>query len=545
MKRISIRSKRSFGLPAILTLCVSILFGHCTIDRTTTPPNILFIAVDDLKPMLNCYGHDQIVSPNIDEIAGNGAVFLRNYCQQAICGPSRASLMTGLRPDHTGVWDLKTRMRDVNPDLLTIPQYFRENGYTTAAFGKIYDPRCVDQEYDAVSWSFPYIDNNHLPLPDGIEAPMFGHYQDPDTRMRGEKLLREARELGLEGYDQIRYGLAQLKPVTEAADVPDNAYQDGVMTREAILMLEKMSAKEGPFFLAVGFKKPHLPFVAPRKYWELYDREQISTAHFQKHAVNGPDIAYHNSGEIRSYTGFEFKDGLIPENQQKEIIHGYYAAVSYIDALIGNIITKLKELDQEDNTIIVLWGDHGWHLGDHGMWCKHSNFEQATRSPLIISAPGMKKHLKVPSPSDFIDIFPTLCELASLDIPEHLEGTSLVPLLNGKAERVKDYSISQYPRGDKVMGYTMRTERYRYTEWHNSTYKSFDTYDPDRIVGRELYDYQKDTFETVNVFEDPGYVEIAQEMSRAMASFLRSQENLLPRHFAVESSAVSQRIDDR
>ncbi len=513
---------------ALFLLVLLITFTRCSESNVPERPNILFIAVDDLKPMLNCYGQHQIHSPNIDRIAEMGAVFHQNYCQQAVCGPSRASLLTGLFPDHTGVWDLKTRMRDVNPDVLALPQYFRQNGYATAAFGKIYDPRCVGPAYDSASWSIPYINNNDFKMPEGYSEPMFGHYQDPETRKAGEALLKEAAEQGLEGYARVRYGLEQLKPVVEAADVPDNAYMDGVMTENAIKMMEEFASGDAPFFLAVGYKKPHLPFVAPTKYWDLYERDEINLAPFQEHSKNGPEIAYHNSGELRSYTGFEFVNGIIPEDQQREIIHGYYAAVSYIDALIGNVLDRLEALGLSDNTIIVLWGDHGWHLGDHALWCKHSNFEQATRAPMIIASPGTQGRLNVKSPTDFIDIFPTLCELAGLEIPEQLDGVSLVPILKGETGKVKEFSMSQYPRGRDIMGYSLRTERYRYTEWINDSYRSYDPYDKDKVVARELYDYEADTFETVNFIDDPAYADVQAALSSEMEKFLSSQENMYP-----------------
>ncbi len=515
-----------FMIPKLLLLLLTarLLPGDTEAAEKKDPPNILFIAVDDLKPMLNCYGESQIISPNIDALAANGTMFMKNYCQQAVCGPSRASLLTGLRPDKTGVWDLKTRMRDVHPDILALPQYFRMNGYTTVAFGKIYDPRCVDDQYDEPSWTVPYIRDPDFELPKGIKEPMFGHYQDPETRAKGEALMKEAAEKGLRNYQQKKYGLERLKPVTESADVPDNAYYDGMMNDHAMAELEKLAGENKPFFLAVGYKKPHLPFVSPKKYWDLYDRDKIDVAVWQKWSKNGPAIAYHKNGEIHSYTDIGWVDDKIPIEKQKEIIHGYYAAVSYIDALIGELTAKLKELGLANNTIIILWGDHGWHLGDHGLWAKHSNFEQATRAPLIIDAPNMKKGLKINTPTDFIDIFPTLCELSGLDIPEQLEGTSLVPILSGEKSRVKEFALSQYPRWNHSMGYSLRTDRYRYTAWYGDGYLSTQPYDGKKLIARELYDYQTDPNETVNLVDDPAYKKIADELSAKLVAFLKSQE---------------------
>lgn len=505
-------------------LSLIFLTTECASEQKQESPNILFIAVDDLKPMLNCFGESQIVSPNIDMLAREGTLFGNNHCQQAVCGPSRASLMTGLRPDHTGIRDLKTRMRDVHPDILSLPQYFKQQGYTTVAFGKIYDPRCVGRKYDSVSWSFPYISDPDLKRPQGIEEPMFGHYQKTETRKRGQDLLEEAANKGLLGYEQVKYGLETLKPVVESADVPDNAYYDGIMIEHAISKLDELSKKDEPFFLAVGFKKPHLPFVAPSRYWDLYKRDSISLAGYRKMSRNGPKIAYHKSGELRSYTGFEFINDTIPDDQQQEIIHGYYAAVSYIDVQVGKIVDHLKTLGLAENTIIVLWGDHGWHLGDHNLWCKHSNFEQATRSPLIITAPGMPKNIRIDSPTEFIDIFPTLCELSGLPVPGNLDGVSLKSLIAGEKTEVKDFAVSQFPRGSEVMGYTIRTDRYRYTEWHGNSYLSQMPYNPDNIVGKELYDYQEDPLESINCLEDPVYSEVASELAALMVNFFKTQE---------------------
>lgn len=506
------------------TLLLFLVFWQCSGKEEKQAPNILFIAVDDLKPIMRCYGNPQILSPTIDNLAASGTIFNNNHCQQAVCGPSRASLMTGLRPDHTGVRDLKTRMRDINPDVLALPQYFKSQGYTTAAYGKIYDPRCVGKKYDSVSWSFPYISDPDLERPEGIADPMFGHYQNPENRIRGQELLNEAEGMGLKGYARIKYGLEQFKPVVESAEVPDNAYYDGIMIEHAISKLDELSSENNPFFLAVGFKKPHLPFVAPAKYWDLYERDEIELAEFREMSENGPEIAYHNSGELRSYTGFDFIEDRIPDEQQKEIIHGYYASVSYVDSLIGKILKRLTDLGLADNTIIVLWGDHGWHLGDHNMWCKHSNFEQATRSPLLISAPGMPENISIDAPTEFIDIFPTLCDLAGLPIPEILDGESLKSMIEGKETHIKDFAVSQFHRGVNIMGYSIRTDRYRYTEWHGNSYLSHKPYDPENIIGKELYDYQEDPLESINFIEHPAYNGVKLDLASTMERFLKSQQ---------------------
>ncbi len=344
-------------------------------------PNVLFIAVDDLKPEMGAYGNDLIRTPNMDRLAGMGTLFLENHCQQAVSAPSRVSLLTGKRPDYTEVWDLNTLMRDRRPDILTLPRHFRENGYRTLGTGKIFDFRSVDWQQDEVSWSDPYLRVTDQYFHDR-RRPLLYWYQNPENRAIAEKYLEKAADEGLTGNEAIRYAHRYFKPSVESADVPDNAYHDGAMTLLALETLAELARDDQPFFFAVGYHLPHLPFVAPQKYWDLYDREEMPLAPFQEPAKNSPDIAYHNSGELRSYTDIpplaSFSDqpyGIgLPEYKQKELIHGYYAATSYMDAQVGKLLDYLEESGLIDNTVIVLWGDHGWHLGDHDLWCKHTNF---------------------------------------------------------------------------------------------------------------------------------------------------------------------------
>ena len=495
--------------------------------------NVLFIAVDDLKPELGCYGNALVKTPNIDRIAERGMVFMHNYCQQAICGPTRASLMTGRRPDYTKVWDLKTKMRDVNKDILSIPQYFIQQGYTTAGIGKIFDPRCVDNSQDKPSWSVPYyfVSKEYFY---NNQSPELNFYQNPETRELVRKYTTEAEEKGLT-KDKIRdYVMQFVKPSVECIDVPDNAYNDGAMAIRATEILAGLSKNKKPFFLAVGFSRPHLPFVAPEKYWDLYQRDEIPLAKFQEHAKNSPELAYHNSGELRTYSDIpplaSFTDVKInhiglPVEKQKELIHGYYAAVSYVDAQIGKLVHSLDSLGLTENTIIVLWGDHGWHLGDHDLWCKHTNFENAARAPLIFSAPGFKPG-KSQSLTEFVDIFPTLCELSGLKTPENLDGKSLVPLMKDPAASVKKYAVSQYPHEGK-MGYSVRTEKYRLTWWMKNGFLSYSTFSKDLIVARELYDYENDPMETVNVVNDKKYREIVIDIEGMMVEYFKSHQVLV------------------
>ena len=477
--------------------------------QNSSKPNILFIAIDDLKPTIGSYGDKLAITPNIDAIAKNGTTFLNNHTQQAVCGPSRASLLTGKRPDYTKVWDLKTKMRDMNPDILTIPQYFKQNGYETIGVGKIYDPRCVDNDRDKPSWSVPFINERELNYPKGYKQPALGFYQKKKNLARIREIKSEAVEKNIQKSKINKYIRDRYKPPYEIGDVPDGAYVDGAIANKSLDLLDELDTSK-PFFLAVGFKRPHLPFVAPRKYWELYNESEIEIAPYQKKSKNAVDIAYHKAGEMQSYKTPEItyrlnNDGLLEldEKLQKKLIHGYYAATSYIDAQIGKIKDKLKQKGLDKNTIIVIWGDHGWHLGDHSLWNKHSNFEQATRSPLIIYDPRINKGFKITTPTEFVDLFPTLSDLANLEIPKNLDGLSLRRQLEGEATTSKIYAVSQFPRKNK-MGYSFRTNDYRYTVWVNNKKSTEPIYKED-IHAEELYDYKKDPLETENKINNKKY----------------------------------------
>ena len=504
-------------------------------------PNILFIAVDDLKPELGCYGNALIKTPNIDRLAAMGTVFLSNYCQQAVCGPTRASLMTGMRPDATKVWDLKTKMRDVVPDILSLPQYLITQGYTTSGVGKIYHPSCVDKKYDEVSWSIPFMKPSASDYANGLGEPAKKHYQSPETKAAIKAEVPADKDKKADDGESTS---GAVKPSSECLDLPDNAYEDGVTALIAKKSIIELSKDKKPFFFACGFHKPHLPFVSPKKYWDLYNREDMPLAEFQEHAKNEVFLAYESTGELRNYTDIpanatrtkeELRAGLKPE-KQKELIHAYYAAISYIDAQVGILLNTLDSLGTLDNTIIVLWGDHGWHLGDHDMWGKHTNFEQATRSPLIFAAPGLKPG-KTKSLTEHVDVFPTICDLANLPIPSQLQGKSLKPIMQNKTATVNDFAMSQYPRklkgpefkelgytDGKLMGYSMRTDKYRYTIWFNNNFNSSQPYADNRIYKRELYDYVKDPLEKVNVIDDSGYKKIVEDLQKKMLSYLKTYE---------------------
>ncbi len=329
--------------------------------------NVLFIAVDDLRTELGCYGVKGIQSPRIDQLAARGTVFERAYCQQAVCSPSRTSLLTGCRPDTTKVYDLQTHFRTTIPDVVTLPQQFKQHGYVTRGLGKIFHGGLDDRP----SWSQP---------PPRVGRPM---YALPENK--AIVAHRKAAVAGQKFDTPSAAYNARTGPAYECAEVPDDTYSDGVIADRAISILREVQHQ--PFFLAVGFLKPHLPFIAPKKYWDLYQREVIPPALNPFPPRDTPKIALSNWGELRAYSDMP-SVGPLTENQARTLKHGYYACVSYVDTQIGRVLDELDSLGLRERTVVILWGDHGWKLGEHAMWCKHTNFENDTRAPLICSMPG-------------------------------------------------------------------------------------------------------------------------------------------------------------
>lgn len=457
----------------LLTIAMSSIFHSAASagDR----PNILFIAIDDMKPLMGAYGNLKIKTPALDSIAEKGMVFTKAYAQYPVCGPSRASLLTGMRPETNGVLNLKTRMRDVHPDIVTLPQHFKNNGYETAAVGKIFDPRNVDSRAtdDPASWSIAF---------------------------------KQTRGI----VDSKNKARLAVKSIT----APIEEFIDGAINKRGIELLKSMSAGDKPFFLGIGYKKPHLPFIAPQAFFDLYDRE-IFTLESDQHAPRNSVAKYimNNNGELRGYAPtptdggkvIKYAAGALPDEQQRELLQGYYAAVSFIDSLIFDVLEVLKEKGQDKNTIIVVWGDHGFHLGDHGLWGKHTTMEQATRVPLIISTPNGRAG-KATAPVELMDIFPTLSDLAGIEVPDGLQGQSLVATLNDPALNKSGVAISQYKRAG-AYGYSMRTERYRYTEW---------VMEDKKLVYRDLYDLEKDPGERINIGALPENISLMEEMAKLL-----------------------------
>ncbi|SHF47465.1 Arylsulfatase A [Mariniphaga anaerophila] len=447
-------------------------------------PNVLFIAVDDLRPELNCYGAEYMVTPNIDRLAKEGVLFHRAYCQQAVCAPSRNSMMTGLRPDAIGIYDLQTFFRTKIPDVVTLAEHFKNNGYRTETTGKIFHTGHGNKD-DRKSWSVPKWEQREI-------------LNNIQKITRGDTANLQSDFPSIDGQRLPYY----------CSDEPEENMTDAAIAKIATDRI--MELKDSTFFLAVGFIKPHLPFVSPRKYWDLYDESKISVP-ARKSPDAMPDISLATFGELRKYHDIP-ATGYLDDETSRKLIHGYYAAVSMIDSQIGKLLDALEENGLAENTIIVLWGDHGWKLGEYGSWCKHSNMELDTNAPLIIAAPGMAKNVQTRSLAEFIDVYPTLCDLAGLEKPRHLDGQSLVPVLKNPEVEIKDAAISQYPRGKslgydrkmEIMGYSMRTENYRFTRWQK--YEN-----PEEVVAIELYDHSGSKVATMNL---AGKSEYKQEVER-------------------------------
>ena len=501
--------------------CFSIAFG-----QKNPSPNVLFIAVDDLKPTIKSFGDEIAITPNLDFLSRSSTIFLNNHTQQAICSPSRISLLTGMRPDYTQVYDLKTKMRDKRANILTLPQHFKNNGYTTAGIGKIFDPRGVDNQLDEPSWSVPFLRAYKIPYPKKYGQPILGFYQNPEIKAKINKMIVE---------NNLRRGKVgkffnnKYKPPISNSNAPDEAYADGAIAQEAIRLINRLSSSEKPFFLAVGFKRPHLPFSAPKKYFNLYNPKEIPLEPYRQRAKNVGDLAYHNSGELQSYAE-DGREYTLDSNQQlqldkdfeRELIHGYYACVTFIDFQIGKILNQLKQKGLMHNTIIVVWGDHGYHFGDHRLWNKHSNFEQATRSPLLIYNPFSKKGNKIISPTEFVDVFPTLNEIADIPKVDQLQGESLLPLMSNQSKIIKPYAVSQYPRKN-AMGYSFRSSSYRYTVWIDKKNIGKNVSEK-QVLQEELFDYKVDPLETKNHIGSKDYEQIYTKMKSDAFHFLNHSE---------------------
>lgn len=412
--------------------------------------NILFISIDDFRPKISSYGETKMITPNIDKLASEGLQFNNAYTNIAVCGASRASIMTGIRPSEKRFNDFSTRASVDTPDAIPLNQIFKENGYETISYGKIYHHKDDFQEY----WTEK----------DGGQIQ--SDFQDPISIAR------------IENAERGEYGKKQ--PTFEYPDVDDYAYNDGKITKRAINKLKALKSKNKPFFMAIGYVSPHLPFIQPKKYWDMYDHDAIKLADNSFQPKNSPDIAIeaqHNSAEMRKNYLDIPENGQLDDSLARNLIHGYYASVTYMDALIGELIKALDDLGLRENTTIVFWSDHGYFLGEHGFWCKHSTFEEAVKIPFIISSPSHIKNKTTTSFTELVDVYPTLCDIANIKAPSYLQGESLIPVLENPSTILKTEVYTRYKQGEAVID-----KDFSYTEF----------YEGEKYLGNMLYDNLND-----------------------------------------------------
>tara|TARA_R110002049_G_scaffold285698_4_gene467105 strand:- start:278988 stop:280451 length:1464 start_codon:yes stop_codon:yes gene_type:complete len=460
-------------------------------DPTRDRPNVLFIVADDLNCAIEPYGDPIARTPNLSRLADGGVTFLRTYCQQAVCNPSRSSFLTGLRPNTVGVDDLQAYFRDTAADgdqLVTLPEHFKNHGYFCQDIGKMFHN--TGETQDRRSWS--------------IDEVFYRGTHANDTVF---------------GNQPYGAGKPPYKsPVTESLDVPDTVYRDGQIANLAAAAIRDHDSPQ-PFFLAVGFWRPHLPFVAPKKYWDMYDPDNIAPPDPAEPPSNVPAIAMHASKEIRGY-GDRPRDRELTDDEVRHYRHGYYASISFMDAQIGEILDALRHSRHAENTIVIFTSDHGFHIGEHTLWAKTTNFELDARVPLIIADPRRPSThgARAITPSELIDLYPTMAHMSHIDddLSERLEGADLTPALADPSAIIKPAAFTQHQhpfygnrKNWKAWGYSIRTQDWRYTEWRSIT--------DDQVIARELYDHQTDNKETMNVAAEQSHRGIIKRLSERLS----------------------------
>ena len=457
----------SFKKTLIFVLFLAVTLVSCKTNETKEDAektsekngkhNVLFISIDDLRTKINSYGELKMITPNIDKLAFEGLQFNQAYTNIAVCGASRASIMTGIRPSETRFNDFSSRASKDTPNAKPLNQIFQENGYETISYGKIYHHKDDFQEY----WS------------ERDDGQIQSDFQDPASIER------------INNAERGEYGKKQ--PAFEYPDVDDYAYNDGKITKKAINKMKELKDKNTPFFMAIGYVSPHLPFIQPKKYWDMYEHDEIELADNVYHPKNVQNIAIHaqhNSAEMRkNYLDMPL-EGKLDDDLARNLIHGYYASVTYMDALIGELIKGLDDLDLRQNTTIILWSDHGYFLGEHGFWCKHSTFNEAVKIPFIISSPEYVKNKTTQSFTELVDVYPTLCELTNLKAPTYLQGKSLVPVLIDPTKEIKTEVYTRYKQGEAVID-----KDYSYTEFVEG----------DKYLGNMLYDNHTDIKQNIDL----------------------------------------------
>jgi arylsulfatase A-like enzyme len=443
-------------------------------NKISEKQNILFISIDDLRPMINSYGETKMITPNLDKLASESIQFNNAFTNIAVCGASRASIMTGIRPSQERFNDYTSRASVDEPNAISLNQIFKENGYETISYGKIYH--------------FPDDTAEYWTENDG--GAHQADYQDPVAIER--KRTGEPGSHGNKG------------PAFEYPDVDDYAYNDGKITLKAIEKMKALKVENKPFFMAVGYVSPHLPFIQPKKYWDMYDHDAIELADNDYHPENAPFIAIqsqHFSAELRNMYLDIPAEGNLDDELSRNLIHGYYASVSYLDALIGELIQGLDDLGLRENTTVVLWSDHGYFLGEHGMWCKHSTFYEAVKIPLMISAPNYAKNEITESFTELVDIYPTLCEIAKIEAPTYLQGESLTPVLKDPSTMLKTEIYTRYKEGEAVID-----KDFSYTEFYRGK----------EYLGNMMYDLHKDLKQNLDISKMPENAELVEKYSEKL-----------------------------
>lgn len=477
-----------------LTLLAALLLAplaamHAAEESKPAPRlNVLFIASDDMRPQLGCYGDPLVKSPNLDRLAARGMVFNRAYCQQALCAPSRISLLSGRHPWTTKIYDIGPTLRSTLPDVVTLPEHFKNNGWFARSLGKIFHIGIDDPQ----SWSVPSWVSR---------APRYG----PEGVTKMKAATQKLKAAGVQDPDKGPNKAFYAGSAFESPDCYDDALMDGDTTREAITALRELAKKPSqPFFLAVGFVNPHVPWVAPKRYHDLYNTADMKIPANRYAPRNAPAFAATSGADFYWY-GNVPKDRNITDDFGRQCLHGYLAAISYVDACVGRLLVELDQLGLRDNTIIVFWGDHGYYMGEHNWWgAKHNNYEGATHAPLIVAVPGMKAAgQKTDALVEFVDIYPSLATLCGLPLTKGLEGQSFAPLLDDPKAPWTKLAFSEYPKGGR-QGTAMRNDRYRYVEWRDKTGK---------LVARELYDHIADPQENENVADKPENAKLLDELA--------------------------------
>ncbi|TWT84293.1 Arylsulfatase [Planctomycetes bacterium CA13] len=509
-----LRTRTALFLCSLCLLAATVHAQATAADR----PNVLFISVDDLRPELGCYGNEEIKTPHFDAFSKRATTFTQAYCQAAVCAPSRASVMTGLRPDSTRVWDLRGNFRQNLPDVVTLPQHFHKHGYHTVSMGKIFHNHMPDR----VSFDEPDLRPAKYMTAELIDREPESFYHDDALNAELVRIRKRRLEKNPNAYaDGWAYGRS-----TESFDAPDSEFYDGAQTDLAIQTLGRLKEKKQPFFLALGYYRPHLPFVAPTKYWELYDRDQLSMASNPFLPKNSPVMAMNSAYELKGCYDLEHVKhpsvAKLTEQEARLLKHGYYASVSFVDACLGKLLKGLTEHGLDKNTIIVVWGDHGWKLGEHGSWCKQTNYDIDLRVPLLVHVPGQTSSGACRAIVELVDLYPTLCDAAGIAIPDNMEGTSFLPLLSDPELNWKSAAFSQFhrsprvtPDGGRYMGLSMVTSRYHYVQWRDWNHVTGVAGD---LVAVELYDQQVDPSENTNIAgldkHQPLVTKLSQQLHR-------------------------------